>query len=113
MILVQQRYFAKPGLRAQVLETRLEASRRLLEIGVPAGQIWVPAADVGTLATAGSAGDAALPDVLWECAYPGLEHREEIRAKQESDPAFHAIRTRQGTQLARWVREHYRLLELK
>jgi hypothetical protein len=113
MILVQQRYFAKPGLCERVIETRLEASRRLMEIGVPAGQIWVPAGEVGAPATAGSAVDAALPDVIWECTYPSLERREEIRARQEADPAFHAIRSHQGTQLARWVREHYRLLELK
>jgi hypothetical protein len=107
MILVHQRYFAKPGLREQVIETRIEASRRLADLGVPVGQIWVP--------VRGRAGidDAGLPDLIWECTYPTLEEREAIRARQESDPRFHAIRTHQGTQLAQWVREHYRLLEMK
>jgi hypothetical protein len=113
MILVQQRYFAKPGLRDRVLDTRVEASHRLLELGVPAGQIWVPADDAGNLVAAGGPVDAGLPDLIWECTYRSLAEREQIRAKQESDPAFHAIRTRQGTQLTRWVREHYRLLDLK
>ncbi len=104
MILVHQRYFAKPGLRERVIETRVEASRRLAELGVPAGQIWVPPLE---------ASDPAIPHVIWECTYPNLEARERIRALQESDPTFHAIRTKQGTQLAQWVREHYRLLEPK
>lgn len=105
MILVHQRYTAKPGLRERVLETRIEASRRLAELGVPAGQIWVP--------VTGEAGidpdDAA--DVIWECTYPDLRDRERTRALQEGDPAFAAIRERQGTQLTRWTREHYRLVE--
>ena len=106
MILVHQRYFAAPGLREKVLDTRVEASGRLAELGVPTGRIWVPVrGEAGT--------DAGLPDVVWECTYPSLEERERIRAFQESDPTFHDIRTRQGTQLERWVREHYRLLDLR
>jgi hypothetical protein len=107
MILVHQRYFAKPGLRDTVIEIRIDASRRLEALGVPSGQIWVP--------VRGQAGisDAGLPDVIWECTYTSLEDRERLRARQEGDPAFHAIRTRQGTQLDRWAREHYQLLEWK
>jgi hypothetical protein len=105
MILVHQRYTAKAGLREHVLETRIAASRRLAELGVPAGQIWVPVRDEVDL----DARDAA--DVVWECTYPHLEERERVRAFQEGDPAFAAIRARQGTQLTRWTREHYRLVE--
>ncbi|MDQ7858714.1 MAG: hypothetical protein QN174_02235 [Armatimonadota bacterium] len=104
MILVHQRYYALPGVADRVLHTRLQASRRLAELGVPVGRIWVPVRE-----TAGINADG-LPDVVWECTYPDLETREAIRARQESDPAFHAIRTHQGTQLQRWVREHYRLV---
>jgi hypothetical protein len=111
MILVHQRYFAKPGLVERVIETRVEASRRLADLGVPAGQIWIPAGE--DAAREINLSGASIPDVIWECTYPTLEERERIRSFQESDPAFHAIRTRQGTQLAQWVREHYRLLELK
>ena len=107
MILVHQRYFAKPGLRDRVLETRREASRRLAELGVPSGRIWVPAGGPPDAA----AGEGNTPDIVWECTYSSLEERERIRDFQEGDPAFAAIRTRQGAQLARWVREHYRLLE--
>lgn len=105
MILVHQRYFAKPDLRDRVIETRIEASSRLAALGVPAGQIWVPVRGQEGIA------DAGLPDVIWECTYATLEERERVRTRQEGDPAFHAIRTRQGTQLDRWVREHYQLLE--
>lgn len=105
MILVHQRYTAKPGLRERVLDTRIEASRRLAALGVPAGEIWVPVTGGAGIDTA----DAA--DVIWECTYPDLAERERTRAFQEADPAFAAIRTRQGTQLSRWTREHYRLVE--
>ncbi|MGQ0549719.1 MAG: hypothetical protein ACT4PY_08650 [Armatimonadota bacterium] len=97
---MHQRYFARAGLRERVIDTRVEASRRLLELGVPAGQIWVPLG-----------GEPGVPDVIWNCVYPSMDERERFRMQQESDPTFHAIRTRQGTQLERWVREHYRLLD--
>lgn len=105
MILVHQRYTARPGLRERVLETRIEASRRLAELGVPAGQIWVPVTDEPGIDPA----DAA--DVIWECTYPDLPDRERARAFQEADPTFAAVRMRQGGQLTRWTREHYRLVE--
>lgn len=105
MILVHQRYTAKPGLRERVLDTRIEASRRLAELGVPPGQIWVPVTGEPGIDQA----DAA--DVIWECTYPDVRERERIRAFQEGDAAFAAIRTRQGGQLARWTREHYRLVD--
>lgn len=111
MILVHQRYFAKSGLRERVIDTRIEASRRLSELGVPAGQIWVPLRGTEDQRTGAGAAADGLPDVVWECTYPSLEAREEFRARQESDPRFHAIRTQQGTQLARWLREHYGLLD--
>ncbi len=111
MILIHQRYFAKPGVLERVVETRVEASRRLADLGVPAGQIWVP---VGEEDASGiNLRAAGIPDVIWECTYPSLEERERIRVLQESDTTFHGIRTKQGTQLSQWVREHYRLLELK
>jgi len=105
MILVHQRYFARPGLRDRVLDTRIEASRRLGELGAPRGRIWVPVAGEPGIDPAG------LPDVVWECTYADLAERERIRAFQEGDGAFASIRARQGTLLARWVREHYRLAE--
>jgi hypothetical protein len=105
MILVHQRYFAKPGLRARVLETRIAASRRLAALNVPSGRIWVPVPP-----QAGSE-QADVPDVIWECTYADLAERERIRAHQEGDPEFAAIRARQRTQLVQWRREHYQLLE--
>ncbi len=100
MILVQQRYFARPGLREKVLATRLEASRRLLELGVPAGELWVPARD-----------DPGVPDIIWNCTYPSMDERERIQVLQESDQTFAGIRTRQGTQVQQFMREHYRRLD--
>jgi hypothetical protein len=110
MILVHQRYFAKPALRENVIDTRINASRRLIELGVPAGRIWVPVRDANNLRT--GAEQSPLPDVIWECTYPSLAAREEFRARQEFDPRFHAIRTHQGTQLAQWLRKHYELVEV-
>lgn len=105
MILVHQRYVAKPGLYDRVVATRIEASRRLEALGAPAGEIWVAARD------GDSGGQADSADVIWECRYAGLEERERIRAFQEADPAFQEIRRRQGGQLAKWTREHYRLVD--
>ena len=105
MILVHQRYVAKPGLRDRVLDTRIEASRRLAELGVPAGQIWVPVTGEARIDQT----DAA--DVIWECTYPDMQERERCRALQEGDGTFAAIRARQGTQLTRWTREHYRFVD--
>jgi hypothetical protein len=105
MILVHQRYFAKPGLRERVLETRIAASRRLATLKVPSGRIWVP------VPPQASVEQVDLPDVIWECTYADLAEREHIRALQEGDAEFAAIRARQGTQLVQWRREHYRLLE--
>jgi len=112
MILVHQRYFAKPALREQVLDTRIEASRRLMDLGVPAGQIWVPARTANNLRSVSGEAADGLPDVIWECTYESLAAREAFRARQESDERFHAIRTRQGAQLALWLREHYELVDL-
>jgi hypothetical protein len=110
MILVHQRYFAKPNMREAVIDTRLEASRRLIELGVPVGKIWVPARGAEDQRTGD--GEGRVPDVVWECTYPSLAVREELRARAESDPRFHAIRTRQGAQLSLWLREHYHLIDL-
>jgi hypothetical protein len=106
MILVHQRYFAKPGLREQVVQTRIDATRRLMALEVPSGELWVP--------VRGMAGghDDGLPDIIWMCEYPGAEAREAFRVKQESDPVFAAIRARQGTQLTGFAREHYRRLDI-
>lgn len=105
MILVHQRYFAKPGLRRQVLQTRIEASSRLAELGVPTGRIWVPVpAEAGIQ-------PPEIPDVIWECTYASLPERERIRAAQEADTHFASIRARQREQLVQWRREQYRLLE--
>jgi hypothetical protein len=107
MILVHQRYFAKPDLREQVIQTRTEASQRLMELRVPSGELWVP--------VRGMAGgrDEDLPDIVWTCTYPSAEVREAFRETQESDPVFAAIRARQGTQMSRFIREHYRRLDVR
>jgi hypothetical protein len=101
MILVHQRYFANPGKEDATMEVRLRASERLRELNVPVGTIWVPAD-----------ADPQLPTLIWECAYESAEARERIRAFQESDAKFHAIRTGQRANLRDWVREHYRLVDL-
>jgi hypothetical protein len=56
--------------------------------------------------------DDDLPDIIWTCAYPSAEVRETFRVTQEADPVFAAIRARQGTQVSRFMREHYRRLDV-
>jgi len=53
-----------------------------------------------------------MPDVIWNCTYPSMDARERIRTLQESDHAFHDIRTRQGTLVQQFMREHYRRLDV-
>lgn len=94
MVVVIQRYFAKPGMARQVIETREEASERLRRLGVPAGSTLVPSRAV-----------PGHPDATWICTYPSLDERERSRTLAESDPIFAAIRAKQSTQLERFERD--------
>ena len=96
MIVVCNRYYARPGMAAAVLATRRRASERLRELGVPAGRIYTLLAP-----------QEDAPDVLWECAYATMDERRRVEAILDADAAFTAIRAEQREQLRHFAREHY------
>jgi len=101
MILVVNRYFARPGAAESVLATRWRASARLAELGLPVGQIFVRA----------RASDAG-PDVIWQCTYASPAERRLVTDRLSADAAFEAIRAEQASQLARFEREVFELDEI-
>ena len=95
MVTVIQRYYARPGMAEAVLETRLEASRRLAAMGLPTGVTLTPA----------EAKAPDVPDVVWICHYLDLAERTLLSRTAESDSEFAAIRARQAGQLSRFERD--------
>jgi hypothetical protein len=96
MILVHQRYYAKPGMSDAVLRTRQKANRILQELGLDVGRIYVLGVE-----------QAGAPDVIWECTYQTLEERQEVEQILDTSPAFQAVRNEQGSQVDQFVREYF------
>ena len=84
-ILVQNKYYPKPGLEAEVLATRLEASDVRKRLGLPVGIVLLRKNDA----------DGA-PVVIWECEYPSIEARRADAAAAEAAPAFKAVQAKMG-----------------
>jgi len=92
-------YFSKPGKQREALETRREASRVRVEIGLSAGRIYSRA----------GVSEPNHPDVTWECEFDTLEAREADLAARAASPAFEAIRARMGTCIDRFERYVFQL----
>jgi len=92
-IVVQNLYYPKPGLEADVLRTRLEASAVRRKLGLQVGRVLSR-----TNPTTGE------PYVIWECDYPSLEAREKDAAAAENAPEFKAVQARMSPLLARFER---------
>jgi carboxymethylenebutenolidase len=91
MYLERTHYYAKPGRAADVLRVRRRACRIRLELGLPAGSIFVKRGDEG-------------PDVQWECTFDSAEaHRCDLEARAASD-AFRAVREEMTALLERFER---------
>lgn len=58
-IIVQNSYWAKPGMEEEVYQHRLYASQVRASIGLPAGRVLRRISD-----------SEHQPDVIWECEYP-------------------------------------------
>ncbi|MET0336573.1 MAG: hypothetical protein ABW063_02315, partial [Caulobacter sp.] len=71
-ILVQNKYYPKPGQEAAVLATRLEASAVRQKLGLQTGLVLVRKSEA----------DGA-PYVIWECEYPSIEARRADAAAAE------------------------------
>lgn len=82
-ILVQNKYYPKPGQEEVVLATRLEASAVRARLGLPTGIVLLRKNEV----------DGA-PVVVWECEYPSIEARRADAAAAEAAPEFKAVQAK-------------------
>lgn len=81
-VLVQNKYYPKPGMEQAVLETRLEASEVRRRLGLEVGTVFVRVGEVDG------------PHVVWECEYPSIEARIADAAAAEGASEFAAIQAR-------------------
>jgi hypothetical protein len=100
MIVVQNHYFAAPGQRQAVLDTRREANACRIRLGLPAGRILVL-----------ERGSEQVPDVIWELEPPDLAAWEADLAVLAASPEFEAIRAVQRSQLRHFERMAYQIDE--
>lgn len=92
-IVVQNAYFAKPGLEEEVYRTRLRASGVRARLGLVVGRV-LRRAD----------GPEGGPYVVWEAEYPSLEARERDVEAVSGSAEFDAVAEHMGTLLARFER---------
>ena len=81
MISERTHYFAKPGLWREVLALRRRACAVRRDLGLPSGRIHVRSAS----------GDAAAPDVVWECDFADEAAQQADLAARGESPAFEAV----------------------
>lgn len=93
MYVERTHYYAKPGLRDDVLQTRRDASEVRRRIGL----------DPGTIHVAGDGAEEG-PDVQWECSFASRRaNDDDMKARAES-AEFEAIRARMRTLVRRFER---------
>jgi len=97
-IVVQNTYYAKAGKEAEVLATRLEASRIRESLGLAVGRVLVKVEP-------GANGQAT---VIWECEYPSVEAREKDVAAVEKSAEFTAIQAKMRTLIDNFERTVWR-----
>ncbi len=93
MIIERTQYYAKPGLRPQVLEIRREACRVRVAMGLAAGSITTKQDDT-------SAG----PDVAWSLAFTSSATHERDLAMRAASPEFASVRARMTAAIERFDR---------
>ncbi|MEZ4570062.1 MAG: hypothetical protein R2849_06995 [Thermomicrobiales bacterium] len=93
-VVVQNRYFIKPGREDEGLATRRRASRVRADEDRPIGRIMV--------STGPQEGES--PDFVWECEYDDLEARQSDLDWAAASEAFTAVRQHMGTLLDRFER---------
>ena len=97
MLIERTLYFAKPGKAADVLETRRRGSRVRVELGLPAGTIYV------------RHGESDAPDVQWECRFESAdEQARDLEARTKSE-AFEKVRADMRELIERFERHILRV----
>ncbi|MFC4256461.1 hypothetical protein GRI97_09960 [Altererythrobacter xixiisoli] len=92
-ILVQNKYYPKPGQADAVLATRLEASAVRQRLGLQVGTVYVRVSQ-----------DTGGPYVIWECEYPTIEARTADAAAAEGTPEFAAVQAKMRGLIDRFER---------
>ena len=97
MYVERTNYYAKPGRAADVLAIRRRACQVRVELGLPAGTVFVKQE---------AGGDG--PDVAWECHFRTRdEHKQDLAARDGSD-RFHAVREEMGKAIRHFERHFMR-----
>jgi hypothetical protein len=97
-VLVQNKYYPKPGQEDAVLATRLEASAVRKSLGLPEGVVLLRRNEA-----------TGAPLVIWECEYPSIEARRADAAAAESAPSFAAVQKKMGGLTERFERRTWTL----
>ncbi len=99
-VVVQNRYFIRPGLEAEGLETRRRASEVRCDEQRPVGRIL--------LSDGPQDGDA--PAFVWECEFDDFDARQADLDWAAASEAFTAVRSHMGTLLDRFERLTFRVV---
>lgn len=98
-VLVQNKYYPKPGQEEAVLATRLEASAVRKALGLATGVVLLrkSEADGGPL-------------VIWECEYPSIEARRADAAAAEGTLQFQAVQRKMRGLIDRFERQAWQVV---
>lgn len=91
-ILVQNRYFPKPGKQKEVYELRKQASVVRTETGAPRGQVFKETSGAGKKC------------VVWECRYVSRDARKKDVQRMRSSAEFTQVRNKIRPLLERFQR---------
>lgn len=92
-VLVQNKYYPKPGQADAVLATRLEASAVRQRLGLQVGTVYVQVSE-----------ETGGPYVIWECEYPTIEARTADAAAAEGTAEFAAVQAKMRGLIDRFER---------
>lgn len=99
-VLVQNKYYPKPGQEDAVLATRLEASAVRKKLGLEVGVVLLRKSE---------ADGSAL--VIWECEYPSIEARRADAAKAEGSPEFNAVQRKMRPLTEKFERHTWQIVK--
>ncbi len=99
-IVVQNRYFIKPGQEDEGLATRRRASQVRADEERPIGRIMVSEGPQ----------EGAAPTFVWECEYADLDARQVDLDWAGGSAAFTAVRQHMGTLLDNFERLTFRVV---
>jgi hypothetical protein len=97
-ILVQNHYYPKPGLQAEVLALRLRASEVRKNLHLVVGRVLESINP-----------EDGKPYVIWEAEYPSQEAREEDTSALDNSEEFKTIQQEMGKLIAKFERSVWKI----